>query len=310
MANAPESSAARNALVGIGATLANAFVTLDKQLSVVGAEAAGDYAAITAAGGEISSIGSEISQLNAQIKSGLAGEVPKDLLDRRDLLLDQLSGLGQVSVATLSNGAVQVKFGDAAALLVDDTTVTRHHPGGKLGALLQFSGPTGTVASYRTQLAATARSLADGVNALHTTPATVPATPAYFSFTAGNEAATIALNVTAAQVRRSSTPGVGGNDIALAIAELRGGAPDQAYQAFVARIGTEVQEARRQQKNAHVLTGAVDERRMSTSGVSLDEEMVNLVRSQRGFQASARTMSTMDEMLDTLINRTGRVGLW
>jgi len=137
----------------------------------------------------------------------------------------------------------------------------------------------------------------------------VPATPAYFSFTAGNEAATIALNVTAAQVRRSSTPGVGGNDIALAIAELRGGAPDQAYQAFVARIGTEVQEARRQQKNAQVLTGAVDERRMSTSGVSLDEEMVNLVRFQRGFQASARTMPTMDEMLDTLINRTGRVGL-
>jgi flagellar hook-associated protein 1 FlgK len=41
----------------------------------------------------------------------------------------------------------------------------------------------------------------------------------------------------------------------------------------------------------------------------MDEEMTNLVRFQRGYQASARAMSTMDQMLDTLINRTGTVGL-
>jgi flagellar hook-associated protein 1 FlgK len=41
----------------------------------------------------------------------------------------------------------------------------------------------------------------------------------------------------------------------------------------------------------------------------MDEEMTNLVRFQRGYQASARVMSTMDAMLDTLINRTGIVGL-
>jgi flagellar hook-associated protein 1 len=51
------------------------------------------------------------------------------------------------------------------------------------------------------------------------------------------------------------------------------------------------------------------DRRQSASGVSMDEEMTNMVRFQRGYQASARVMSTMDEMLDTLINRTGKVGL-
>jgi flagellar hook-associated protein 1 FlgK len=45
------------------------------------------------------------------------------------------------------------------------------------------------------------------------------------------------------------------------------------------------------------------------SGVSLDEEMTNMITFQRGYQASSRVMSTMDDMLDTLINRTGRVGL-
>ena len=60
---------------------------------------------------------------------------------------------------------------------------------------------------------------------------------------------------------------------------------------------------------AQVLTDAVENRRQSVSGVSMDEEMSNLVRFQRAYQASSRAMSTMDEMLDVLINRTGRVGL-
>ena len=65
----------------------------------------------------------------------------------------------------------------------------------------------------------------------------------------------------------------------------------------------------RAQATAQSLVDAVDDRRQSVAGVSLDEEMTNLIRFQRGYQASARTMTTMDEMLDTLINRTGRVGL-
>ena len=63
------------------------------------------------------------------------------------------------------------------------------------------------------------------------------------------------------------------------------------------------------QSNATVLLNSIDDRRQSTSGVSMDEEMTNLMRFQRGYQASARAMTTMDQMLDTLINRTGAVGL-
>ena len=57
------------------------------------------------------------------------------------------------------------------------------------------------------------------------------------------------------------------------------------------------------------MVNGVDQRRLSTSGVSLDEETTDLVRFQRGYQASARAMNTVDEMLDQLINRTGRAGL-
>jgi len=58
-----------------------------------------------------------------------------------------------------------------------------------------------------------------------------------------------------------------------------------------------------------VLTDSASDRRQSVSGVSMDEEMAHLVQFQRAYQASARAMSTMDDMLDVLINRTGRVGL-
>ena len=47
----------------------------------------------------------------------------------------------------------------------------------------------------------------------------------------------------------------------------------------------------------------------SVSGVSLDEEMTNLVRFQRGYQASARALTAMDEMIELLITRTGRAGV-
>jgi flagellar hook-associated protein 1 len=74
-------------------------------------------------------------------------------------------------------------------------------------------------------------------------------------------------------------------------------------------MGADTATADRAAQTGKALVDAADARRQSTNGVSLDEEMTNMVRFQRGYQASARAMSTMDEMLDVLINRTGKVGL-
>ena len=86
--------------------------------------------------------------------------------------------------------------------------------------------------------------------------------------------------------------------------------PTSAYGAFVARVGSEVREANRAARPTPRRSPTPSQdRRQSVAGVSLDEEMTNLIRFQRAYQASSRAMSTMDEMLDVLINRTGRVGL-
>src|SRR4051794_21532601 len=306
LANHPEQPATRQALVDQANLLTDRINTLQGTLSQVRTEAQTEYATITGPSGDVASYAQEIAQLNASIKSAVQqGNQPNDLMDRRDLAIDNLAKLAQVSVTDLGQGTIQVNFGDAAQPLVNDTTVTWPQtltaPGGQLGALLKLGDTTaaGTITSYMNDLDGVAGQLITSVNAIHGTP-----------FFSGTNAATIGVAVTASTVRAATPPAAAGaNDIALAMSPLRGGGGDTAYANLVARIGGDARAANQQQQTTQALVDAADDRRLSASGVSMDEEMTNMVRFQRGYQASARVMSTMDEMLDTLINRTGRVGL-
>ena len=114
-----------------------------------------------------------------------------------------------------------------------------------------------------------------------------------------------------ARARSSSPPSLppGANDLARAIAALRGGTADQRYADLVGSIGADAASVNRQLQTSQALVDAADTRRLEVSGVAMDEEVTNMIRFQRGYQASSRVMSTLDEMLDVLINRTGRVGL-
>ena len=77
------------------------------------------------------------------------------------------------------------------------------------------------------------------------------------------------------------------------------------YGASVAQIGVNVQQAERMRAGEDVLVTHLMNQRESYSGVSLDEEMMNLVRFQKSYSAAARMVTMMDDMLDTIINRMG-----
>ncbi|AOZ93235.1 flagellar hook-associated protein FlgK [Paenibacillus crassostreae] len=83
---------------------------------------------------------------------------------------------------------------------------------------------------------------------------------------------------------------------------------DDYFTSIVGQIGVESKEVGRQVQNAQLLTDQVDASRQSISGVSLDEEMSNMIKFQHAYSAASRFMTTMDELLNKLINSTGVVG--
>ncbi|MRH41970.1 flagellar hook-associated protein FlgK [Aquibacillus halophilus] len=80
------------------------------------------------------------------------------------------------------------------------------------------------------------------------------------------------------------------------------------YQSMIGEMGVVTQEANRMASNSGVLRQQVEENRSSVSAVSLDEEMTNMIKFQHAYNAAARNMTTVDEMLDRIINNMGLVG--
>lgn len=80
------------------------------------------------------------------------------------------------------------------------------------------------------------------------------------------------------------------------------------YQSLIGELGVRAAESIRMQNNSDVLRQQVEENRMAVSSVSLDEEISNLIKFQHAYNAAARSMTAVDEMLDRIINNMGLVG--
>ncbi|WP_227394293.1 flagellar hook-associated protein FlgK [Jeotgalibacillus aurantiacus] len=80
------------------------------------------------------------------------------------------------------------------------------------------------------------------------------------------------------------------------------------YEGVIGKLGVTALQANRLAGNSEVLKASVDEKRMSVSSVSLDEEMTNMIQFQHAYNAAARNITMVDEMLDRIINGMGLVG--
>lgn len=109
---------------------------------------------------------------------------------------------------------------------------------------------------------------------------------------------------------------IGNGKNAVKLAEMMDGIKDEEeiysirseFQSFIGELGVQAKDANRMSKNTDVLRSQVNERRLSVSAVSLDEEMSNMIQFQHSYNAAARSMTTIDEMLDRIINNMGLVG--
>jgi flagellar hook-associated protein 1 FlgK len=172
----------------------------------------------------------------------------------------------------------------------------------------------GTLANLATQLNTLASLLISEVNAIHAAGFS-PTGSTGANFFTGTDARSIAVNTALlndpALVQTSGVSGaVGDNQVILALAQLaqksHAGLGNQTfaqhYNQSVATLGQALASANGRLADEQVVHSMLTQQRAAVSGVSVDEEMTNLMTYQRAFEASARVMSVVDGLLETLIN--------
>lgn len=121
------------------------------------------------------------------------------------------------------------------------------------------------------------------------------------------------VNFIAASKTQTGIPGDGENILNMAKSRHNvnlydWGSPDDFVKSLVSNLGVDGQAAKNLMDNQELLVNNVQVAKQSIMGVSLDEEMTNMVKYQHAYSASARMINTIDEMLDLIVNRLGLVG--
>ncbi len=320
----PESATSREQVLDAGRSITGMINQAHRRVTNLSNDVAFDLKATAA---EANDIADAVARLNAQIKSARAhGDTPNDLLDARDLALAQLASLTGAQTSIESDGDARVVVGGiplvdgarsdgfevtgAPPTLVWASDGTTAAAAGELGSLAEL-GDSAT-ASILSELDEIAIELRDIVNAGHQSGYGLDGVDGrdFFSGTGAMDlglAAGLTTGMVAASAGGSpadgnhalvmgalrTTPGTGGETVAELINSLQG------------RLGLEATHAQTQSEQSQVV--AADARRMlgEVGGVSTDEELTDMLRFQRAYEASARVITVIDQMLDKLINGTG-----
>jgi flagellar hook-associated protein 1 FlgK len=345
VADDPGAQVPREMLIQSGQATVTMLRSMDSALDSVATAAKNSLEATLESA---NSAAAELADLNRKIAIGDATKTNVNtLLDRRDVLLDQLSSAVGAKAQFNTNGTVNVTVGGQPLVVATDgkppfeagiLSVAYSQADPPQGASVSITPPGGTAADitaaltdsavkaeaqtlnvtvpdYRAKLDAVASGLATTVNA--TVQANghdlsgAPGEPMFTGTTAKDIA--VAGGFGWQNVAASGTASPSGNvdgSNALMAADLSGtaGSPDSAYSSLIGELGRASASARQQQTTQSVITSSVDTLQATASGVSFDEEVSNLLTYQMAFQASSRVLTTLDSMLDTLINRTGLVG--
>lgn len=318
----------------------------------------------------INDLVSNIATYNKQIYSyELSGEKANDLRDKRNVLLDELSGLVNIEYTVNSDDHLIVSV--EGVELVNHTTATLLEARPELtcpvtgetgfyeiyleGTNTVFNYTSGELAAYRglrdgnavddigipriiDNLNTLARSLAEEYNAVHSAGYTMPHGAAasqtginLFEVPGGNYNLVTAKTFSLSAEVKDSSANIAASDQlidlslgnnqkdnnknALKMVELAGrsdlpvvGSFSSYLKSTITELAIESSHSQKIAAGQQLVVANLENRRQSISGVSIDEEMIQMVRFQHSYSASSRVISALDEALDVLINRTGSVG--
>lgn len=332
---APESTAARAALIEQAQTLSGAFRQAKQQIDDLRVQL--DTLAVARVG-QVNGLASEISDLNAQIsRLEVSGTRANDLRDRRALLYEEMTRLTDTVGVETETGELLVYLQGRQIVgpsgQTDQIVITPGAPGSP-HTFTHRDG--GTVVFGRGDLAATvaardseiprllgqidliAGTIIAEVNAIHATGFSLAVPPEGGAFFVGTGAGDVAVRPDLAadprRVAASASGEIGDGAVAMRVAQLRlarvlgdGTATiDDTYRGLVSEIGVAGREAGRQIENQQLLLDQLRLRREAASGVSIDEEMTNMLRFQRAYEAAGRMMRAVDEMIQMILTDLGR----
>ena len=328
----PSSSTQRQVLVMQAADLASRFNQTDQSLGTLQSQLNTSLQSDVTSANDLLS---QIASLNTQICKAEAGSTgaANDLRDLREQKLEDLAKLTNFNAATDSNGAVDISIGGTTLVSggqVSDSLETYDAGNGQLlvraqnaGTPLTLTGGSiagtidardGQVASLRSNLNTLASTLISQVNTLHSAGYNLSGGTGAAFFT-GTGAADIQVNSALLNdptlVQASGAAGASGdNQVALALGQLanqpitalNGQTFSQSYDGTAAALGQALASVNANVTNQNSVQTMLSTQRDSVSGVSLDEEMTNLMKYQQAYAASARVLSTVDQMLYALMN--------
>lgn len=324
LSQSPESKTSRDLVLDAGRTLTQSLNDAHTRLTNLGNEVALDMQATVA---QVNDLASDIATLNAQIKSSRAqGDTPNDLLDRRDLALNQLAALTGAQASIEQDGDARVTINNMP--LVDEhnagsfsvsgvpPTVVWDASGspaalsGELGSLVEIAGPV--TADLIGQLNEIATELRDVVNGAHQVGFGLDGVDGR-DFFAGSDASDLRVDssLTTDMVAASATGTAADGNHALVLGGLRsavgaaGESIGELIRGMQGVLGLEASHAERQRDLAEIVVADSNRLVAETSGVSVDEELTAMLQWQRAYEASARVITVIDQMLDKLINGTG-----
>ncbi|MBI1755747.1 MAG: flagellar hook-associated protein FlgK [Fimbriimonas ginsengisoli] len=328
LASNPNDPATRVQVQQAGSLLAGKVRSAYQDLSTLKAQ---QQASVTGTLDQIDQLTATIADLNNQIRNKPTfGDVPNDLLDKRDQAIRELSGLVDIHTYDQSDGSVTITMNqltlvdrggarliprtfDTATGQLSDANGTYDVRGGKLAGVMQA---VNTISGYQSQLDLLANTLRTQVNSVHATGTNPLGTTGINFFNDANPQTgaidfdldpAIKADAQAISSGASGNPGDGGLALSLSrlrdqtLAGLGGQTVSGYYTGLVSQIGRDASSSQTTGSTQTAVVQQIDSQIQSASGVSLDDEMANMLRFQRSYQAAAKVLSVFDQATDDLI---------
>lgn len=238
-------------------------------------------------------------------------EVPYTAVDTVEMVLDRInSSVGEMSARLNWDGRLELRAGSVEEIENPDFVIRHVEDSGQfLVGYAGLLGGSGPLEAYDWQAPDAVLSLRPDGTAFSVSPLSHPS-----GWLRVNEELIADPSKIAASLSETGRmPSLGNNRGALSIAQLRhrsvlegrSGTFDDWFALTAADIGLRGEIAAQTKESQDLVMKELEDLRQSISGVNLDEEFSEMIKFQHGYNAAARFITTVDKMLETIINRLG-----